>query len=221
MKTVCSIIKLPLLALLFSTLLCAADLSAYRGFQLGMSLDAAVKHSGMNISEVTTLHQRPTRIEELSWRPTRFSSGDTDPVEQVVFSFCNGRLLRMVVNYDTDKTNGLTSEDIVEAVSRKYGTPTRPGITLVLPSQFYEDIVQVVARWEDTDNLFSLLQLPYESSFQLVIVSKRLNALADNAVAERVRLDAKEVPGLLMLKEQNVKADLGKDRRANRAHFLP
>lgn len=221
MKTVCSIIKLPLLALLFSTLLCAADLSAYRGFQLGMSLDAAVKHSGMNISEVTTLHQRPTRIEELSWRPTRFSSGDTDPVEQVVFSFCNGRLLRMVVTYDTDKTNGLTSEDIVEAVSRKYGTPTRPGITLVLPSQFYEDIVQVVARWEDTDNLFSLLQLPYESSFQLVIVSKRLNALADNAVAERVRLDAKEVPGLLMLKEQNVKADLGKDRRANRAHFLP
>ncbi len=221
MKTVCSIIKLPLLALLFSTLLCAADLSANRGFQLGMSLDAAVKHSGMNISEVTTLHQRPTRIEELSWRPTRFSSGDTDPVEQVVFSFCNGRLLRMVVNYDTDKTNGLTSEDIVEAVSRKYGTPTRPGITLVLPSQFYEDIVQVVARWEDTDNLFSLLQLPYESSFQLIIVSKRLNALADNAVAERVRLDAKEVPGLLMLKEQNVKADLGKDRRANRAHFLP
>jgi hypothetical protein len=221
MKTVCSIIKLPLLALLFSTLLCAADLSANRGFQLGMSLDAAVKHSGMNISEVTTLHQRPTRIEELSWRPTRFSSSDTDPVEQVVFSFCNGRLLRMVVNYDTDKTNGLTSEDIVEAVSRKYGTPTRPGITLVLPSQFYEDIVQVVARWEDTDNLFSLLQLPYESSFQLVIVSKRLNALADNAVAERVRLDAKEVPGLLMLKEQNVKADLGKDRRANRAHFLP
>ena len=164
--------QLSMLITVFVPVLVAADLSTYRGFELGMSLDAAVKRSGMNISEVTTLHQRPTRIEELSWRPTRFYySGDTDPVEQVVFSFCNGRLLRMVVTYDTDKTNGLTSEDIVEAVSRKYGTPTRPGITLVLPSQFYEDLVQVVARWEDTDNLFSLLELPYESSFQLVIVS--------------------------------------------------
>ena len=221
MKKVCSIHKLPLSLLLLSHLLCAADLSSYRGFQFEMSLDAAVKHSGMDISEVTTIHQRPGQIQELSWRPTRFSSSDTDPVEQVLFSFYNGRLFRMVVNYDADKTKGLTSQDIIDALSTKYGTPTRPGITLVLPSQFSEDIVQVVARWEDTDYLFSLLQLPYRYSFQLVIVSKRLNALADNAVAEGARLDVEEAPGVLMLKEQNAKVDLNKDRLANKAHFRP
>jgi hypothetical protein len=221
MKRSRSINKLPLLALLFSPLLCGADLSMYRGFQFGMSLDAAVKQSGMDMSEVTATHQHPARIQELSWRPTRFSSSDTDPVEQVLFRFYNGQLFRMVVDYDTNKTNGLTSEDIIQAVSTKYGAPTRPGITLVLPSQFSEDTVQVVARWEDTDNLFSLIQLPYGSSFQLVIISKRLNALADNAVAEGVRLDAQEAPGLLILKEQNATADLNKDRLANRAHFRP
>jgi hypothetical protein len=221
MNKVCSIHKLPLLLLLLSPLLCASDLSSYRGFQFGMSLDAAVKHSGMDISEVTTIHQRPGRIQELIWQPTRFFSSDTDPVEQVLFSFYNGRLFRMVVNYDADKTKGLTSQDIIDALSTKYGTPTRPGITLVLPSQFSEDIVQVVARWEDTDYLFSLLQLPYRYSFQLVIVSKRLNALADNAVAEGARLDVEEAPGVLMLKEQNAKVDLNNDRLANKAHFRP
>jgi hypothetical protein len=176
--------KLPLLLLLFAPRLCGADLSSYRGFQFGMSVTAAVKHSGMDASEVTMIHERPARIEELAWPPGRFSSTGSDPVEQVLFSFYNGQLFRMVVSYDADKTKGLTSQDIIDALSTKYGTPTRPGITLVLPSQFSEDIVQVVARWEDTDYLFSLLQLLYRYSFQLVIVSKRLNALADNAVAE-------------------------------------
>jgi hypothetical protein len=223
MKRVRSINKLPLLLLLFSPLLCGADLSTYRGFQFGMTLDAAVKHSGMDMSEVTTIHRHPARIQELAWNPERFSSisQDTDPVQQVLFSFYNGELFRMVVDYDTEKTSGLTSEDFIEALSKKYGTPTRPGVTLVLPAEFSEDTVQVVARWENADNLFSLLQLPSGSSFRLVLISKRLNALADNAVAEGVRLDAEEAPGLLMLKEQNATADLNRDRLANKAHFRP
>jgi hypothetical protein len=229
MKRVRSINKLPFLLLLFSRLVCGADLSSgadlsiYRGFQLGMSLDAAVKHSGMDMSEVTTVHQHPARIQELAWNPERFSTifRDADPVEQVLFSFYNGELFRMVVDYDTEKTSGLTSEDIIAAVSRKYGAPTRPGLVLLLPGEFSEDTVQVVARWENPDNLFSLLQLPSGSGFRLVIVSKRLNALADNAVAEGVRLDAEAAPALLMLNEQNAKADLNKNRFANQAHFRP
>ena len=69
----------------------------------------------------------------------RFFFGDTDPVEQVSFSFYNGQLFRMVVDYDTDKTNGLTSEDIIEAVSAEYGTPTKPGVSMVLASQFSDE----------------------------------------------------------------------------------
>ncbi len=70
--------KLPFLLLLFSPLLSGADLSTYRGFEFGMSLNAAVKHSGMDVSEVTTSHQRPARIEELAWNPERFSGASRD-----------------------------------------------------------------------------------------------------------------------------------------------
>jgi hypothetical protein len=37
------------LLLFLAPLLSGADLSTYRGFQFGMSLTAAVKHSGMDI----------------------------------------------------------------------------------------------------------------------------------------------------------------------------
>jgi hypothetical protein len=217
----CSITKLPLLLLFFSPLLPGSDLSTYRGFQLGMTLNTAVKHSGMDISEVTTIHDRPARIQELNWTPNRFSPNDTDPVEQVLFSFYNGQLFRMVVDYSAEKTRGLTSDDIIAAVSAKYGASTSPGVTFVLPADFPEDTLQVVARWEDADSSFSLIQLPYGPNFQLVVVSKRLSALVDAALAEGTRLDAEEAPGRLKLKEENDKNDLSKDRLVSKAHFRP
>jgi hypothetical protein len=202
-------------------MLWGGDLSTYRGFQLGMTLSAAVKHSGMDISDVMTVHQRPARIQELTWDPGRFSRNDTDPVQQVLLSFYNGQLFRMVVDYNADKIKGLTSDDIVAAVSAKYGASTRPGVTFVLPTDFAEDTQQVVARWEDADNSFSLVQLPYGANFQLVVVCKRLSALTDAALAEGSRLDAQEAPGLLKLKEDSDKNELSKDRLVNKAHFRP
>lgn len=47
--------------------------SMYRGFQFSMSLADAVKHSGMDPSEVSTLHNRPAIIQRLEWNPERFS----------------------------------------------------------------------------------------------------------------------------------------------------
>src|SRR5207248_6366748 len=213
--------KLPLLVLLFSPSLSGAGLSTYRGFQFGMSLNAAVKHSGMDISEVTVIRERPARIQELSWRPVRFFSGDTDPVEQVSFSFYNGQLFRMVVDYDTDKTNGLTSEDIIEAVSAEYGTPTKPGVSMVLASQFSDETVQVVARWEDVEYSFNLVQLPYGSTFKLLIFAKHLNALADAALEESIRLDKQEAPQRQRINEQETQSALDKTRLVNKGHFRP
>jgi hypothetical protein len=221
MKRARPINKLPFLVLLFSPLLSGADLSTYRGFQFGMSLNAAVKHSGMDTSEVTMIHERPARIQQLSWRPVRFFSSDTDPVEQVLFSFYNGQLFRIVVNYDTEKTNGLTSADIIDAISAKYGTPTKPGVAVVLASQFSDDTVQVIARWEDAEYSFNLVQLPYGSAFKLLILSKGLNALADAALAEGIRLDGQEAPQREKIKEQNAQSELDKARLVNKEHFRP
>lgn len=223
MKRFRLITKLPLLLLLFSPLLCGADLSTYRGFQFGMSLDAAVKHLGMNASEVTMIHQRPARIQELTWNPERFSgaSGDTDPVEVVVFSFYNGQLFRMIVDYDNQKTAGLSIEDITEAFSIRYGAVTHPAAETLFPSAVFSKGVTVVACWADAEYSFNLAQSPYGSSFELIAFSKHLNALADAAVARGIQMDAQEAPERQKAEEQSAQSKLDKTRLANKPRFRP
>ena len=223
MKRARLIRKLPFLLLLFSPLLCGADLSMYRGFQFGMSLDAAVKHSGMNASEVTMTHQRPARIQELTWNPERFSgpSGDTDPVEQVVLSFYNGQLFRMVVNYDAEKTDALSAEDIVHAISAQYGIARHPTGETLLPSAVFSEGVTVVARWADPEYSFNLAQSPYGSTFELIAFSKHLNGLAEAAIAKGIQTDAQEAPERQKAEEQNAQTKSDKTRLVNKGHFRP
>src|SRR5947209_565498 len=134
-------------ALIFGAMLApaalASDLSTYRGFQLGATVAAEVKQSGMSPSEVTVLHARPARIEELQWRPGRFSgvAATPDAVDQVRLVFINGRLFRMIVDYDSEKTDGMTTQDLIEAISAQYGTASRPGGTMMLVSQYADDTV--------------------------------------------------------------------------------
>jgi hypothetical protein len=221
MKKVSSIKKLSFFLLLFSPVLAAADLSIYRGFQFGMSLNAAVKHSGMDPSEVKTTHERPARIQELTWSPVRFSLSDTDPVAKVLLTFYNGQLSHMIVDYDVTKTKGLTWEDIIGAVSAKYGPPTQPTGSFVLPSRFSVEPMDVVARWEDADYSCDLVVNAYDSALELVMFSKRLNALADAAVAEGAQLNTQEAPERLRQQEQNAASDLDKNRVVNKANFRP
>ncbi|HZQ18293.1 MAG TPA: hypothetical protein VFA90_06185 [Terriglobales bacterium] len=223
MKRARLIRKLPFLLLLFSPLLCGADLSTYRGFQFGMSLDAAAKHSGMDMSEVTTIHERPARIQELTWNPGRFSgtSGDTDPVEQVVFSFYNGQLFRIVVNYDDQKTQGLSADDLTEAFSTRYGAATHPPPETRFPSTVFSAGVTVVACWADAEYSFNLAQSPYGSSFELIAFSKHLNALAHVAIATGIQMDAQEAPERQKAEEQNAQSKSDKARLVNKGHFRP
>lgn len=223
MKRICSIDKLPLLLLFFSPLLSGSDLSTYRGFQFGMSLDAAVKHSGMDMSEVTTVHQRPARIQELTWNPERFSgaSGDTDPVQQLVFSFYNDQLFRIVVNYDNQKTVGLSTEDITEAVSTRYGAATHPAAETLFPSTVFSQGVTVVACWADAEYSFNLAQFPYGSGFELIAFSKHLSALADAAIATGIQMDAQEAPERRKTEEQSAQSNSDKTRLVNKGHFRP
>jgi hypothetical protein len=222
MKTARSLSNLSFLVLLFSPLLSGADLSTYRGFHFGMSLNAAVKHSGMDPSEVTVAHQRPTLIQELKWRPSRFVAfGDKDPVDQVEFAFLDGQLFRMVVDYDGEKITGLTTDDLIDAISAQYGAATRPGVTAVLSSQFSDEKAQVLARWEDADYSLNLVQLSYSATVKMVIFQKVLNTRAEAAIAEGVRLDTAEAPGLAKLEEQNAKTELDRNRFVNKARFRP
>jgi hypothetical protein len=203
--------------------LLGADLSTYRGFQLGMGLNAVVKHSGMDLSEVTIIQERPARMQELSWHPDRFfrTSGDSDPVEKVVFSFHQGQLFRMIVDYDADKTTGLTVEDFINGISARYGLATKPSGTVALKSYSSDDMVPVIARWEDTQYSWNLVQIPYASSFKLLIFSKSLNALAETAVADGVRLEEQEAPQRQKAQEQKAQNQLDKARLVNKERFRP
>lgn len=220
-----SINRLPLvLALLFSPLLSGADLSTYCGFQFGMTLDAAVKHSGMDMSEVTTIHQRPARVQELTWHPGRFATAadrDTDPVEQVVLSFYQGQLSRIAVDYDSDKTSGLTPEDMVDAISTRYGAASRPTVETLVSSASFSEGAKVVARWEDAASSLDLVQSPYGLKFGLIAISKRLDGLSQTAIASGIQLDEHEAPQRERAEELSVQRKLDKAQLANKPHFRP
>lgn len=213
------------LLLLCSCIAGAVELSNYRGFRLGMTLGAVAKHAGMDLSEATVIHQKPARIQELSWSPMRFSSSETDPVDQVKFSFCNGQLYRLVIDYSGNKTSGLTSQDMIDALSAKFGPSSNPAGTLTLgqnsASNQTQDQVKVLAHWGDDASSIDLVQSAYGSSYQLLIVSKSLDAVAQTALLEAARLDALEAPQREKNQNQEAQSELAKTRSLNKGNFRP
>jgi hypothetical protein len=205
------------------------DLSRYREFQFGMSPAAIAKQGGIEPSEARTIHQRPAVIEELAWRPTRSfaPSAPSDSVSEVLFSFYNGELFRMVVNYDRIRTEGLTDGDMVEAISAKYGIATKPGAKVILfsSSQVYNDSEKIIARWEDPQYSFNLFRSTYQPTFGMLVFSKRLDALAQAAIAEAVRLDEQGAPEREIERQRKQdaveRAEQEEARVLNKAAFRP
>ena len=100
------------------------DRSRYRDFQLGGDLSSVSALTKVAVSDAKTIHQRPAVMQELEWRPPYYSlNGSTaapnDPVRQIVFSFYNDQLSKMVVDYDRDRTAGMTDADMIEATQRR------------------------------------------------------------------------------------------------------
>lgn len=216
-------------ALLLAPLIQAEDLSVYRQFQFGMNLAEVAKRAEVKPAVARVIHERPALIEELEWRPQRSydSAKETDPVREVLFSFYNGELFRVLVTYDPDKTQGLTSQDMVEAISTTYGAATSPTAQVILfsSSSVYNNTEKVIARWEDPDYSFNLFRVSYNSAFGIAAFSKRLNALAEKAIVEAIRLDAKEAPEreIQRQKKEDDANRLAQDkaRPGNKANFRP
>ena len=122
-------------AVLASGLLCAGDLSRYRSFQIGTNLPTIAGQTQMDSSKAKAIHRRPALIQEIEWQPQTFgASTQAESVKEIVFSFYNGELYRLVINYDQYKTEGLTAEDLIDAISATYGTATRAAGEIILPS---------------------------------------------------------------------------------------
>jgi hypothetical protein len=203
------------------------DLSMYREFQFGMDLLAVAKKADVKPADVRVVHQRPALIQELEWRPQRSlsASSEADTVKEVLFSFYNGELFRVMVNYDQYKTEGLTDADMVEAISSRYGVATKPTAKIILFSSFhiYNDSEKVIARWEDSQYSVNLFRSSYQPTFGLLVFSKRLDVRAVAAIAEAMRLDDQEAPQREIQRQKKQdeenRAAQEKVRPANKANF--
>jgi hypothetical protein len=215
--------------LLWTPFIYAQDLSKYREFQLGMNLHAVAKQIDARPSEVKVIHQRPAVIQELEWRPrlAPTSSREAGSVNEVLFTFYNGELFRMVVSYDQQKTQGLTDQDMIEAISATYGMATIPAAKIILfsSSYIYNDSEKVMARWEDPQSSLNLFRCSSQPGFGMLVLSKRVDALAQAAIRQAIQLDEQEAPQRDIARRkkegEEIRAAQEKARPANKADFRP
>ncbi len=214
--------------LLSAPLISAQDLSKYRTFSLGTSLaelskQLVSKQLETNV-ETTLIHQRPAVIQEVTlWVMGSYRSpGKADPVSQILFSFYNGTLYRILVIYDQQATEGLTAEDMVQAVSAQYGTAARPKADISFPTKAsYQSKEKIIARWEDLQNSVNLFRSGTLDSFGLVLLSKRLDAEAEAAIVESVKLEKEEAPQKEIERQKKEADDLEVARQKNKKAFHP
>ena len=224
MKIICSVGISLVMILLSAPLIRGQDLSKYRGFSLGMSLPELSSQVDLKPLQTNLIQKRPAVIQELTWWP-RESSGSSlqaDTVLQVFFTFYNGELYRILVTYDRDATHGLTAEDMVQAISTKYGTPTRPAGEISFPTnELYRSTQKVIARWEDSQYSINLVRSRFLNSFALVMFSKRLDAQAEAAIAKSLKMEGQEDPQKEIGRQKKETDDLEAARQKNRKIFRP
>ena len=179
--------------LLAAPMLCAQDFSTYRNFSLGTSLANVLRHTDQKLADVKVTHSHPALIQGLTWWPASLPGSPLRPdaVEQMRFTFYNGELYKMSVKCDRSSTEGLTADDVVKSISAKYGPATYVALAIDFT---VNERQQPVASWGDSQYSFNLVRSSFTGGFELVIYSKKVNAEAELALAEAVKLDKQEEP---------------------------
>ena len=212
----------------FSSLGTAQDLSNYRDFQFGMHLESVAEQIHMNASAAKTTHQRPALIQTLQWDQLSYSnpaSADRS-LRSIRFDFYNGELFKMVVTYDPLRTEGLTTEDMVDAISAIYGPATTQERTIAISAfSAYQDNQKVLACWEDAQYSYNLFRSPYGNAFGLIAISKQLDLVAADASREAERLDKQEAPAKELARrlkqDEDKRAAQEKARLISKSQFRP
>lgn len=207
------------------------DRARYRDYRLGGDLASISALAGVAASGAKTIQQRPAMMQELLWRRPYSVSGaataEIDTVKEIAFSFYNDQLSKMVVDYDRDRTAGLTDADLVDAISTEFGPRLKPGVQTGQPAAppLDQESGTRIARWGDADYAVVLYRSSYASGFRLIVTSPRLEALARTAVAQAARLDEREAPQREIARQKKEADDRAeseaKARLANKAAFRP
>jgi hypothetical protein len=196
----------------------AQDLSKYRNFSFGMTVADIATQIDQKPANAAVVHERPALIEELTWLPPQSygSSRPAEPVDQILFSFYNGALYRMLLTYENSATKGLNDEDMIRVVSAKYGVATRPVAAVVnFPmNPSYKATEKVIARWEDSQYSLNLFR-SYGDTFAMVMFTKQKDAQAGISIAESVKLDQEEAPQKAAARSKKDADDLELERQKN------
>jgi hypothetical protein len=139
------------------------------------------------------------------------------------------RLYQVTVAYDRARIEGLTPEDLVDAISASYGRallqPAQIG-SARLPAAVDLSLGMdrtVTAEWASTEYSVTLVHTNYPSEFSLVLKATEPERLARVAAVESERLDAQEAPQREVARQQKeadenqVKAE--KARKLNKPLF--
>jgi hypothetical protein len=207
----------------------AEDSGKYREFTLGSTVASVLELTGSRPSELRTLHERPSVLQEFIWRP-RYSTGralpDVDPVREMVFSFSDGLLYSITVYYDRARTAGLTHDDLILALKGVYGVPLmsakRPErLARYVPS----DAAMPIATWEQGDTLVSLSWSDYRAEYVLVVMSQVSESAARLATTAAIALDEREAPAREEARRkkdaEDQKAAEERARETNKGAFRP
>jgi len=216
-----------LCGILGASVLYSADFSHYRGLQFGMNLSDAAKQAGTIVADAKLVHLRPALIQEMEWQPRQSflpGPGNTDPVQQGLMCFFNDELYRIIVTYNRYRIEGMSADDMIEGISAIYGPASRPTAEIAYHSN-YGEVAKVLARWEDSEYSYNLVRTGDQSSFAIVLYSKRLDVLAQAAIVEAARLDVKEAPQREIEKQKDQaeteRLVLEKARSENKPNFRP
>ena len=211
------------LILLSTAVVSAQDLSKYRSFSFGMRLAELSKQVNATLDQVIVVHQTPALIQELTWwpLPPYGSTAPPEPVQQVLFSFYNGALYKIAVTYDSSATEGMTAEDMVRAISAKYGAATLPIAEANPPAPSYGRPDEPVAFWQDSQYLLTLSRSPLSNAFQFVMLSKQMNGQAEMAIAEAVTQESEDAPQKEVARLKKEADDLEGQRQNNLKTFRP
>jgi len=165
-------------------------------------------------------------IQTLQWDQSSYSDLKDRSLRNIRFDFYNGELFKMVVTYDTARTGGLTTDDMIEAISAIYGQAAKPESTVSVSTfSLYEDNQKVLACWENAEYSYNLFRSPYGNAFGLIAISKKLDLMANDSGREADRLDKLEAPekerAQQMKQEEDKRTAQEKARLISKPNFRP
>jgi hypothetical protein len=216
-------------AILFGTLLFVApmllaqDLSKYRNFSLGTNLATVLKHTDLRLVDAKATHEGSLLFQEVTWHPATGvgRSYGSESVQEIAFSFYKGELYKMFVTYERASTEALTPDDMVKSISAKYGPATSVALAIDSANDKYEVREKPVASWDDPQYSFNLVRSSFSDAFELVIYSKKVNAEAEAALAQVVKVDELEAPQKAVDRLKKEADDRETMRLKNQKSFRP